>query len=66
DLMKLPKGATIIFDLSESWCVDHTVMENLHHFCEDYEANGGHAEIRGLDQHVATSQHPLAPRKRSA
>ena len=40
-------------------------MENLHHFCEDYEANGGHAEIRGLDQHVATSKHPLAPRKRS-
>ncbi|WP_210384632.1 SulP family inorganic anion transporter [Methylocystis rosea] len=65
DLAKLPKGKTVIFDLSESWCVDHTVMENLHHFCEDYEANGGHAEICGLDQHVATSKHPLAPRKRS-
>ena len=62
---KLPKGKTVIFDLSESSCVDHTVMENLHHFCEDYEAKGGHAEIRGLDQHVATSKHPLAPRKRS-
>ncbi|KAF0135496.1 MAG: sulfate transporter [Methylocystaceae bacterium] len=65
DLVKLPKGKKIIFDLSESWCVDHTVMENLHHFCEDYEANGGRAEICGLDQHVATSKHPLAPRKRS-
>jgi MFS superfamily sulfate permease-like transporter len=65
DLAKLPKGKTVIFDLSESWCVDHTVMENLHHFCEDYEASGGHAEICGLDQHVATSKHPLAPRKRS-
>jgi MFS superfamily sulfate permease-like transporter len=65
DLAKLPKGKAVIFDLSESWCVDHTVMENLHHFCEDYEANGGHAEVRGLDQHVATSKHPLAPRKRS-
>ncbi|MFO1101675.1 MAG: SulP family inorganic anion transporter [Methylocystis sp.] len=66
DLAKLPKGKTIIFDLSESWCVDHTVMENLHHFCEDYESSGGRAEIRGLEQHVATSKHPLAPRKRSA
>ncbi|MGJ0453370.1 MAG: SulP family inorganic anion transporter [Methylocystis sp.] len=66
DLAKLPKGKTVIFDLSESWCVDHTVMENLHDYCEDYEANGGHAEICGLDQHVATSKHPLAPRKRSA
>ena len=65
DLAKIPSGKTVVFDLSESWCVDHTVMENLHHFCEDYEANGGHAEIRGLDQHVATSKHPLAPRKRS-
>ncbi|MBM3562269.1 MAG: SulP family inorganic anion transporter, partial [Alphaproteobacteria bacterium] len=66
DLGKLPKRKTIIIDLSESWCVDHTVMENLHHFCEDYESNGGRAEISGLDEHVATSKHPLAPRKRSA
>ena len=66
DLAKLPKGKTVIFDLSESWCVDHTVMENLHHFCEDYESNGGRAEIVGLEQHVATSKHPLAPRKRAA
>ncbi|MBG0796947.1 SulP family inorganic anion transporter [Methylocystis sp. L43] len=66
DLAKLPKGKTVIFDLSDSWCVDHTVMENLHHFCEDYKANDGHAEICGLDQHVATSKHPLAPRKRTA
>ena len=64
DLAKIPSGKTVVFDLSESWCVDHTVMENLHHFCEDYEANGGHAAICGLDQHVATSKHPLAPRKR--
>lgn len=66
DLAKLPKGKTVIFDLSESWCIDHTVMENLHHFCQDYQSSGGRAEIRGLEQHIATSKHPLAPRKRSA
>jgi MFS superfamily sulfate permease-like transporter len=66
DLAKLPRGKTVICDLAESWCVDHTVMENLHDFCEDYEATGGRAEIRGLDHHVATSKHPLAPRKRNA
>jgi len=66
DLAKLPRGKTVVCDLSESWCVDHTVMENLHHFCEDYEATGGRAEIRGLDHHVASSKHPLAPRKRNA
>lgn len=66
DLAKLPPGKTVIFDLSNSSCIDHTVMENLHHFCEDYEGKGGRAEIRGLEQHVATSKHPLAPRKRGA
>ncbi|MEF3365363.1 SulP family inorganic anion transporter [Methylocystis sp. 9N] len=66
ELAKLPPGKTVVFDLSNSSCIDHTVMENLHHFCEDYEGKGGRAEIRGLDQHVATSKHPLAPRKRSA
>lgn len=66
DLAELPPGKTVIFDLSSSSSIDHTVMENLHHFCEDYEGKGGHAEIRGLEQHVPTSKHPLAPRKRSA
>jgi MFS superfamily sulfate permease-like transporter len=66
DLAKIPAGKTVIFDLSETSTVDHTVMENLHHYCEDYRGKGGHAEIRGLDQLKATSRHPLAPRKRVA
>jgi MFS superfamily sulfate permease-like transporter len=66
DLAKIPAGKTVIFDLSETSTVDHTVMENLHHYCEDYRSKGGYAEIRGLDQLKATSRHPLAPRKRVA
>ncbi len=66
DLAAIPERKTVIFDLSETSTVDHTVMENLHHFCEDYKNKGGHAEIHGLDQLVSTSKHPLAPRKRSA
>jgi MFS superfamily sulfate permease-like transporter len=66
DLTSIPAGKTVIFDLSETVTVDHTVMENLHHFCEDYRGKGGHAEIQGLDQLKATSRHPLAPRKRVA
>jgi len=66
DLATIPEGKTVIFDLSETSTVDHTVMENLHHFCEDYEGKGGRAEIHGLDGLVATSSHPLAPRKRCA
>ncbi|BDV32884.1 SulP family inorganic anion transporter [Methylocystis iwaonis] len=66
DLTAIPPGKTVIFDLSETATVDHTVMENLHHFCGDYHGKGGHAEIRGLDHLVPTSDHPLAPRRRPA
>jgi MFS superfamily sulfate permease-like transporter len=66
ELAKLPLGKKVIIDLSNAALIDHTVMENLHHFCEDYENQGGHAEMQGLDDHIASSDHPLAPRKRVA
>jgi MFS superfamily sulfate permease-like transporter len=66
ELSTLPEGKTLVFDLSEAETVDHTVMEFIHDFCEDYERRGGHYAILGLDQHVATSDHPLAARKRVA
>jgi MFS superfamily sulfate permease-like transporter len=66
DLATLPTGKHVVFDVSQTSTIDHTVMENLHHFCEDYRGKGGRAEIRGLDNLVATSNHPLAPRKRAA
>ena len=66
ELPSIPEGKKLIFDLSEADTVDHTVMEFIHDFCEDYERRGGHYEICGLDQHTATSDHPLAARKRVA
>ncbi len=66
DLALIPGGKTVFFDLSEASTIDHTVMENLHHFCEDYRGKGGRAEILGLDGLVPSSDHPLAPRKRVA
>lgn len=66
DLATIPPGKKVIFDVSKTSTIDHTVMENLHHYCEDYTGKGGFAEIRGLDSLVATSSHPLAPRKRAA
>lgn len=66
DLAKIPFGERVVIDLSNSALVDHTVMENLHHFCEDYSNKGGCAEIIGLDDHIASSDHPLAPRKRAS
>ncbi|RTL89850.1 MAG: SulP family inorganic anion transporter [Hyphomicrobiales bacterium] len=66
DLALLPRGKTVVFDVSETSTIDHTVMEFLHHYCEDYERAGGAAELYGLDNHASKSSHPLAPRKRTA
>ncbi len=66
ELSVMPEGKALVFDLSEAETVDHTVMEFIHDFCEDYERRGGQCEIRGLDRHTATSDHPLAARKRVA
>jgi len=66
ELAAMPEGKKLVFDLSEAETVDHTVMEFIHDFCEDYERRGGQCHILGLDSHMASSDHPLAARKRVA
>ena len=65
DLASLPRRKNVTFDLSEAATIDHTVMEFLHQYCETYNREGGRAEIAGLDWHLSSSQHPLAPRRKS-
>ena len=64
ELASLPDGRKLIFDLSEAETIDHTVMEFIHHYCEDYQRRGGSCETRGLHLHKAMSRHPLAARRR--
>ncbi len=64
EVARLPRGQSIIFDLTSSYLIDHTVMEFIEHFRGDYIAHGGRCEIRGLDNHVPHSDHPLAARRR--
>lgn len=66
ELSNLPEGKTLIFDLSEVETIDHTVMEFIHHYCEDYERRGGKAAVHGLDLLEPASRHPLAARKRTS
>jgi MFS superfamily sulfate permease-like transporter len=62
-LESLPHGKNVKIDLSNTAVVDHSVMENLHHFKRDYTKNGGTVTIAGLDNHVSASSHVLAARK---
>ncbi len=63
-LEAIPPGFDVEIDLENTLVVDHSVMENLHHFQHDYEANGGRVVIVGLDGHKPVSKHHLAGRRK--
>jgi MFS superfamily sulfate permease-like transporter len=56
-------GKKVVFDFAEAKIIDHTLLEHLHHFEEDYHNTGGHVVMNGMGKHVAHSGHPLATRK---
>ncbi len=64
-LLQIEPGKQVLLDLSKTRLIDHTVMERLYEFCEEYSASsrGGGCQIIGLDLHRAASSHPFAARK---
>lgn len=66
EVAELPDGKTVIFDLSDAYLIDHTVMEFIDGYREDYIERGGRCEIHGLDSHQAYAGHGLSARKRKA
>ncbi|MBS1997834.1 MAG: SulP family inorganic anion transporter [Cyanobacteria bacterium SZAS LIN-2] len=62
-LDQLPQGKMVWLDLSAVDLIDHSVMEHLHHFAEDYNRRGGEFHLVGLEGHQSASKHPLAARK---
>jgi len=63
---QLKPGKNVEFDFSEARLVDHSFMDQLHHFEEDYTYAGGHVLWTGLEKFNPFSNHPLAARKASA
>jgi MFS superfamily sulfate permease-like transporter len=63
-LEKLPAGKELIIDFEKTALVDHTVMEAIHTFQEDYTRTGGTCTIRGFDAHSQLSEHHLSSRKK--
>lgn len=56
-------GKKIIMNFSEARIVDHSFMEALHHFEEEYQHSGGHVLVQGFDNFKKFSNHPFAARK---
>ncbi len=61
-LEAIPQGLSITVDLSRTRLVDHSVMENLEHFRQDYRRSGGTMEITGLHEHKPLSGYKSAAR----
>ena len=59
----LPRGKHLTMDFTNANLVDHTVMENLHHYQHDYEHEGGKFDLRGMDHLEKRSGHALSARK---
>lgn len=61
-LDSIQPGKKVVFDFSHAKIIDHTLLDHLHHFEEDYHHSGGHVITQGLGKHQANSEHPLATR----
>lgn len=61
-LDNIKPGKKVIFNFSEAKIIDHTFLEHLHHFEEDYHHTGGQIIIQGIGKHKTHSEHPLSTR----
>ncbi|MDH4092219.1 MAG: SulP family inorganic anion transporter [Cyclobacteriaceae bacterium] len=63
---RLSPGKKVIINFADARIVDHSFMEQLHHFEEEYPHNGGSVSAVGFEHFQFFSNHPLAGRKISA
>ncbi len=62
-LANLENGKTVIFQMNNTYLIDHTVMEFLHNFEHNYVGHGGQCVFLGMTYHDSFSEHPLAARR---
>ncbi|MBI3221444.1 MAG: SulP family inorganic anion transporter [Bacteroidetes bacterium] len=60
---KIKPGKRVNINFSDARIVDHSFMEQLHHFEEEYQHNGGTVNVIGFEHFQPMSNHPLAARK---
>lgn len=67
-LSKIPSGHHLIVDVSEATLLDHTFMENIHHFEDEYLADeGAKFELRGVhDMKQISDDHTSARIRKQA
>jgi len=58
--------SVVVVDLSDTFLVDHTVMQKLHEMEDEFKESGSRLVVDGLEQHRRLSDHPTAARQRRA
>lgn len=56
-------GKEVVIDFQNANLVDHTFMEFLDHFEDEYTRGGGVVDVRGFERFEPFSSHPLSGRK---
>lgn len=59
---KFPRNEKVVVDCEEAVLIDYTVMEYFGVYGKSYVEKGGKWEMRGLDNHESTSNHPYSMR----
>jgi MFS superfamily sulfate permease-like transporter len=54
----------VTIDLTNTKLIDHSVMENIHHFEHEYTQHGGTVRVIGTENHSPMSGHQHAARKK--
>ena len=62
---RLKPGKKVVLNFADARIVDHTFMEQLHHFEDEYQHGGGTVSVTGFEYFQLLSNHPLALRKYS-
>lgn len=62
---RIKPGKKVNLSFADAQIVDHTFMEQLRHFEEEYPHSGGTVSVTGFEHFQAFSNHPLAMRKYS-
>lgn len=60
---KIPKSANVTVDFAHSKLADHTFLEMMHRYEEEFHDNGGRLTIIGFENHHYSSLHPQSSRR---
>ncbi len=60
---RIKSGKKVTINFADARIIDHSFMEQLHHFEEEYQHSGGTVNIAGFEFFQPMSSHPLASRK---